>query len=196
MLIDIKRKFYQQPHDRPRWICPLYSRGGGHDALHICQSCDKTRKPWGSSDGKTYSHTDIICIAVSQYYVSFPRNWSTSAVNCMWTSQHWRWITVHELCINIEPQKRNNSHAFTNHGIWCCVYLLRQRKKMWCIWWDNLCFHNLSQFPSTVFDDEMAILCRFASECMTCPAQLRASMRQDWRCLQWAVNRRASRSQQ
>ena len=53
-------------------------------------------------------------------------------------------------------------------------------------------FHKLSQFPSTVFDDDMVILCRFASECMTGPAQLRASMMQDWRCLQGAVNRRAS----
>ena len=68
------------------------------------------------------SDTDIICI--SQYDVSSQRDWSTSAVNCMWTSQHWRWIPVHKL-----PQKSNNIQAFTNHGIWYCVYLLRQRKK-------------------------------------------------------------------
>ena len=49
-------------------------------------------------------------------------------------------------------------------------------------------FHKLGQFPSTVFDDDMAILCRF----VTGPAQLRASMMQDWRCLQGAVNSRAS----
>ena len=36
------------------------------------------------------SDTDIICIAVSQYDVSFPRDWSTPAVNCMWPSQQWR----------------------------------------------------------------------------------------------------------
>ena len=40
-------------------------------------------------------------------------------------------------------------------------------------------FHKLSQFPSTVIDDDMEILCRFVSECMTGPAQLRASMMQD-----------------
>ena len=49
------------------------------------------------------SETDIISIAVNQYDVSSPRNWSTSAVNCMWTSQHWRWIPIHELCIYNEP---------------------------------------------------------------------------------------------
>ena len=36
------------------------------------------------------SDTDIICIAVSQYDVSSPRDWSTPAVNCVWPSQHWR----------------------------------------------------------------------------------------------------------
>ena len=56
------------------------------------------------------SDTDIICIAVSQYDVSFPRDWSTPAVNCMRPSQHWRWIPVHEL-------KSRSIHAFTNHGI-------------------------------------------------------------------------------
>ena len=49
------------------------------------------------------SDTDIICIAVSQYDVSSPRNWSTSAVNCVWTSQHWRWIPVHN-CASTEEQ--------------------------------------------------------------------------------------------
>ena len=53
-------------------------------------------------------------------------------------------------------------------------------------------FHKLSQFPLTVFDDDMEILCRLASECMTGPTQLRAWMMQDWRCLQGAVNGRAS----
>ena len=38
----------------------------------------------------------------------------------------------------------------------------------------------------------MEILCKFVSECMTGPAQLRASKMQDWRCLQGAVTRRAS----
>ena len=61
--------------------------------------------------------TDIICIAVSQYDVSFPRDWSTPAVKCMWPSKHWRWIPVHELCVSIEPQKSRGIHAFTNHGI-------------------------------------------------------------------------------
>ena len=51
---------------------------------------------------------------------------------------------------------------------------------------------KLSQFPSTVIDDDIEILCRFVSECMTDPAQLRASMMQDWRCLQGAVLRRTS----
>ena len=34
------------------------------------------------------SDTGIICIAGSQYDVSFPRDWSTPAVTCMWPSQH------------------------------------------------------------------------------------------------------------
>ena len=133
------------------------------------------------------SDTDIICIAVSQYDVSFLRDWSTSAVNCMWPIQHWRWIPVHELCVFFGPQKSRGIHAFTNHGILCCVY---QRRCNFC---DEITdvFHKLSQFPSTVIVDDMEI-CRFVSECMTGPAQLRASMMQDWRCLQGAVTRRAS----
>ena len=53
MIIYIKRRFHQQPHDRPRWICPLYSRGGGHDDLRTYQLCDKSRRSSGSPDGKT-----------------------------------------------------------------------------------------------------------------------------------------------
>ena len=53
-------------------------------------------------------------------------------------------------------------------------------------------FHKLSQSPSTVIDDDMEILCRFVSECITDPAQLSASMMQDWTCLQGAVTGRAS----
>ena len=56
------------------------------------------------------SDTDIICIAVSQYNVRSPRNWSRPADNCMWPNPHWRWIPVHELCVSIGPQK---SRAFT-----------------------------------------------------------------------------------
>ena len=63
------------------------------------------------------SDTDIICIAVSQYDVSFLRDRSTSAVNRMWPSQHWRLLPVHELCVSIGPQKNRGIHAFTNHGI-------------------------------------------------------------------------------
>ena len=40
-------------------------------------------------------------------------------------------------------------------------------------------FHKLSQFPSTVINDDMVILCRFVSEYMTGPAQLRASTMQN-----------------
>ena len=53
-------------------------------------------------------------------------------------------------------------------------------------------FHKLGQFPSTVIGDDMDILVRFVSECKTDPAQLRASMMQDWRCVQGAVIRHAS----
>ena len=56
MIIDIKWRFHQQPHDRPRWICPVYSRGGGHDDLRTYKSCDKRRKPWGNPGGKSYWH--------------------------------------------------------------------------------------------------------------------------------------------
>ena len=72
--------------------------------------------PEGVLMAKT-SDNDIICIAVSHYDVSFPRDWSTQAVNCMWPSQPWRWIPVHELCVSIGPQKSRDIHAFTNHGI-------------------------------------------------------------------------------
>ena len=43
----------------------------------------------------------------------------------------------------------------------------------------NDVFYILSQFPSTVIDDDMEILSRFVSECMTGPGQLRTSMMQD-----------------
>ena len=56
MIIDIKWRFHQQPHDRPRWICPVYSRGGRYDDLRTYKSCDKRRKPWGNPDGKSYWH--------------------------------------------------------------------------------------------------------------------------------------------
>ena len=53
-------------------------------------------------------------------------------------------------------------------------------------------FHKLSQFSSTVINDEMEIFVMFVSGCMTDPAQLRVSMMQDWRCLQGAVIRWSS----
>ena len=53
MIIDINRRFHQQPHDRPRWISLLYSWGGGHDDLLTYELCDKRRRPWGSPDGKS-----------------------------------------------------------------------------------------------------------------------------------------------
>ena len=77
MIIDIKRRFHQQPHDRPRWFCPLYSREGGHTNY-----ATKGGGPEGVLMAKA-SNTDIICIAVSHYDVSFPKDWSTPAVNCM-----------------------------------------------------------------------------------------------------------------
>ena len=47
----------------------------------------KGRAPEGVMMAKA-SDTDFICIAVSQYDVSFPRDWSTPVVNCMWPSEH------------------------------------------------------------------------------------------------------------
>ena len=88
---------------------PEYHYGGRGRDDH--QLCDKRRSLMAKA-----SDTDIICIAVS-----FPRDWSIPAVNCMWPSQHWRWISVHELCVSIGPQKSRSIHAFTNHGIRCCV---------------------------------------------------------------------------
>ena len=61
------------------------------------------------------SDTEFFFIAVS--IMSALRDWSTPAVSCMWPSQHWRWIPVHELCDSIGPQKSRRIHAFTNHGI-------------------------------------------------------------------------------
>ena len=40
-------------------------------------------------------------------------------------------------------------------------------------------FHKLSRLSSTVIDDNIEILVRFVSECMTDPAQLRASKIQE-----------------
>ena len=53
-------------------------------------------------------------------------------------------------------------------------------------------FHKLSQFSSAGIDDDMEILVRFVTECMTDPAQLSASTMQDRVCLRGAVTRRAS----
>ena len=127
------------------------------------------------------SDTDIIFI-----------DWSTSAENSFGQGQHWRWIPVHELCVSIGPQKRRGIHTFTNQGI--CVCLPSATSIRRCDVCDDLTdvFHKLSKFPSTVTDDDMEILVRFVSECMTDPTQLRASMMQDWRCLQGCVIRRAS----
>ena len=71
----------------------------------------------------------------------------------------------------------------TGFDVVSTVYILRQLTNV---------FHRISQFPSTVINDDMDSLCRFVSECMTGPAQLRAAMMQDWGCFQGAVTRRAS----
>ena len=144
----------------------------------------KRRSPEGVLMVKA-SDTDIICILVSQYDVISPREWCTPAVNCIHVSpsQHWRWIPVHELCVG--PQKSRGIHAFTNHGIWCCAYLVWQMK-------EDVMYVKLSQVPSSVIYDDKEILVRVVSKCMTGPAQQRASMMEDRRCLQGAVNRRSS----
>ena len=46
------------------------TKGGGPDGVLVAKASD----------------TEIICIAVSQSDVSFPRDWSTPAVHCMWPS--------------------------------------------------------------------------------------------------------------
>ena len=79
---------------------------------------------------------------------------------------------MHELCVSIVPQKSRGIHAFANHRI-------SKRKKYVC---DKITdvFHKINQCPGTVINDDMEILVRFVSECMTDPAQLRASKIQDW----------------
>ena len=134
------------------------------------------------------SDTDITCIAVSQYDVSFPRDWSIPAVNC--TGDGF-------LSMNCEsPLGHRRTGTFTPSpitGFDVVSAFLRQRKEDDCDVCDEITdvfvIQNLSQFPSTLIDDDMEILCRFVSACMTGPAQLRMSMMEDWRCLQGAVTR-------
>ena len=109
MIIDIKRKFHQQPHDQPRWIFLCTHEEADTMSFVHTSHATKARSPEEVLVAKT-SDTEILFIAVSM------------------TSQHWRWIPDHELCDSTGPQSRG-IHAFTNHGIWCCIYLLRQRKE-------------------------------------------------------------------
>ena len=89
------------------------------------------------------SDTDIIFIAVSQYDVSFPRDWSTPAVNCMWTSQHWRWIPVHKF---LSPLGHRRAGAFTPSPITGFVAVSTfcdKGNKMW----DNWCLAHIKPVP-------------------------------------------------
>ena len=118
------------------------------------------------------SDTDIICIAV----------------NCMWQSQHMN------CALHWATEEQGHSRLHQSQDLMLCLTLHSATKERRCDVCDEITyvFHKLSQFPSTVIDDDMAILVRFESECMTDPAQLRAQMMQHWRCLQGAVTRRAS----
>ena len=191
MIIDIKRRFHQQPHDRPRWNCPLYSWGGGHDEFRTYQSCDKRRKPWESPDGKSHWHWNSF--HSRQYDVSSSRDWSTPAVNCMWP----RSALEMDSCpwtvrLHWATEEEGHSRLHQSRDMMLCLPSAKKERR--CDVCDEITdfFHKLSHFPWTVIDDDMEILCRFVSECMTGPAQLMASMMQDWIYLQGAVTRRAS----
>ena len=62
MIINIKRRFHQQPHDE--FALCAHEEAGTVIFVHVYQSCDNRMKLWGSPDGKA-SDTDIIFIAVS-----------------------------------------------------------------------------------------------------------------------------------
>ena len=81
------------------------------------------------------------------------------------------------------------SHLHQTQDLRLCLPSAKKQRR--CDVCDEIAdvYHKLNPI---VIDDNMEILVRFVSECMTGPAQLRASMMQDWRCLQGGVVRRAS----
>ena len=87
-----------------------------------------------------------------------------------------------------EEQGRSRLHQSRDFMLMLCLHSATKEKRC-----DEITdvFHKLSQFSSSGIDDDMEILVRFVSECMTDPAQLRASTMQDWVCLRGAVTRRA-----
>ena len=93
------------------------------------------------------------------------------------------------LSIAKEEQGRSRLHQSRDFMLMLCLYSAAKEKRC-----DEITdvFHKLSQFSSSGIDDDMEILVRFVSECMTDPAQLRASTMQDWVCLRGAVTRRAT----
>ena len=117
---------------------------------------------------------------------------STAAVNCIWPrsalemdSCPWT-VRLHRAK---EEQGRSRLHQSRDFMLMLCLHSATKEKRC-----DEITdvFHKLSQFSSSGIDDDMEILVRFVSECMTDPAQLRASTMQDWVCLRGAVTRRAT----
>ena len=96
------------------------------------------------------------------------------------------------MCLHWATEEKGHSHLHQSRDLVLCLPSATKERR--CDVCDEITdvFHKLGQFPSTVTDDDMEILVRFVSECMTDPTQLRASMMQDWRCLQGCVIRRAS----
>ena len=88
-----------------------------------------------------------------------------------------------------EEQGRSRLHQSRDFMLMLCLHSATKEKR--CDETTDV-FHKLSQFSSSGIDDDMEILVRFVSECMTDPAQLRASTMQDWVCLRGAVTRRAT----
>ena len=64
MVIAFKSRFHQQPYSRPRWTCPLYSWGSGHDDHLTYQACGRRNKPRWVLIVKA-SDTGILCKVVS-----------------------------------------------------------------------------------------------------------------------------------
>ena len=130
------------------------------------------------------SDTDIICIAVSMMSAFRETGLHQLWIACGPASTGDRFLSMN--CAHWATEEQGHSHLML-----CLPSATKERRCDVC---DKITdvFHKLSQFPLTVIDDDMEMLCRFVSECMTGPAQLTAAMMQDWRCLQEAVTRRVS----
>ena len=147
--------------------------------------------PWGSPGGKNQWHWHFF-IVVSLMLGLWRR--STAAVNCLWPRAALEMGScLWTVCLHWAPIEQG--HSRLNQSRVVMLFLPSAAKKSKCDVCDEITdvFHKISQFPPTVVDNDMKIFVRFVCECMTDPAQLRASMMQDWRCFQGNRDQLAAR---